>query len=216
MSASYSSSSLTRESLIACCADDLTARKITLKSGENTVRGAVLGRTATAGTIAGAAGSANTGNGTIGSLTVGGAAVEGVYKALSAAAATNSGIFFVHDPDGIYLGKATVGIAFSGAVNFTIADGSTDFALGDVFDITVSAVTYKYKLSLAAATDGSQIPDAILAEDTDASAADVVTVAYFAGEFLESGVTFGTGHTASSTRDELRGKDIRILSSITV
>lgn len=43
--------------------------------------------------------------------------------------------------------------------------------------------TDKYILSVATASDGSQVPAAILAADTDASAADVKTPAYFEGEF---------------------------------
>src|SRR5258708_2621335 len=41
----------------------------------------------------------------------------------------------------------------------------------------------KYIPSIKTATDGSQNPTAILAADTDASSADVVSDAYFMGEF---------------------------------
>ena len=64
--------------------------------------------------------------------------------------------------------------------------------------------TGKYKLSVATATDGSEDPIAILAQDTNASSADTKTVAYLSGEFNESAITFGSGHTADSTRLELR------------
>ena len=39
----------------------------------------------------------------------------------------------------------------------------------------------KYILSLSGAADGSQTPDAVLAEATDASGGDVATPAYFRG-----------------------------------
>lgn len=69
----------------------------------------------------------------------------------------------------------------------------------------------KYNLSLAAAGDGSETPDLILAEDTDASAGDVETMAYARGDFIEDNLTFGTGHTADSTREGLRGKGITLI-----
>ncbi len=63
----------------------------------------------------------------------------------------------------------------------------------------------KYTLSLAAASDGSQIPVAILANDANASLADVTNVLlYTAGEFNERRVIFGTGQTAAGTRNALR------------
>lgn len=72
----------------------------------------------------------------------------------------------------------------------------------------------KYTLSLSAAADGSQTPDLILADDTDASAGDVVTIAYSRGDFDENAVTFGAGHTAASVRETLRGKGIVLVPSV--
>ena len=74
--------------------------------------------------------------------------------------------------------------------------------------------TGKYALSLAGAADGSEVPDLILAEDTDASGGDVVTLAYSRGDFDQRAVTFGTGHTADSVRETLRGKGIVLLPSV--
>lgn len=72
----------------------------------------------------------------------------------------------------------------------------------------------KYTLSLSASGDGSQTPDAILVHDTDATASDKITIAYFTGGFNENRVTFGTGHTISSTKEGLRIKDIHLISAI--
>lgn len=66
----------------------------------------------------------------------------------------------------------------------------------------------KYKLSAAAAGDGSETPDAILTVDTDASAADVETVAYFRGQFDDGEITLGAGHTVASVFEGLRAKGI--------
>lgn len=72
----------------------------------------------------------------------------------------------------------------------------------------------KYTLSLSASSDGSEVPDMILVEDTDASGGDVVTVAYSRGDFDERAVTFGTAHTADSVRETLRGKGIVLVPSV--
>ena len=70
----------------------------------------------------------------------------------------------------------------------------------------------KYILSLAGASDGSEVPDAILAEDVDASGGDKDGLIYQTGAFNEAAVTFGadgTGsHDADNTRQGLRDKSI--------
>lgn len=68
----------------------------------------------------------------------------------------------------------------------------------------------KYKESTSAASDGSQIPDAILAEDVDASAADAEAIVYFTGEFNGEALKLGAGHTLTSIVDVLRTKSIFI------
>lgn len=73
----------------------------------------------------------------------------------------------------------------------------------------------KYQTSLSGASDGSQTPVAILANDVDASAADVTNVlVYTSGEFNERAITFGAGHTAASTRDALRARGIHLKDSV--
>lgn len=66
----------------------------------------------------------------------------------------------------------------------------------------------KHILSLAAAGDGSQTPDMILAEDVDATGGDKVSLAYKSGGFNTNRITFGTGHTAASVEAGLRDKGI--------
>ena len=65
-----------------------------------------------------------------------------------------------------------------------------------------------YQLSSAAATDGSQVPDAILAEDVDARRRDVSSPVWFTGEFSIPTITLGEGHTLPEVQDALRGKSI--------
>jgi len=71
----------------------------------------------------------------------------------------------------------------------------------------------KYTLSLSAAGDGSETPDAILAEDCDASEGDATTIAYFRGDFNENQLTIGTGHDADSIREGLRAKGIWLIAA---
>ena len=69
----------------------------------------------------------------------------------------------------------------------------------------------KLVLSLAAASDGSQTPYAILAdEEADASAADLGATVYLSGQFLGKNLTFGAGHTAASVRDGMRNLNIYV------
>lgn len=180
---------------------------VTIVTGENLLRGAVVGKiTVGAGTAAAAAG--NTGNGAISAITTGANAKPGLYKVMCIEPAANGGIFAVEDPDGIIVGRATVGAAFAGPIGFTISDGAADFIAGDAFDITVAAGSGKYKRAVVAATDGSQRPVGILVGDVDATAADKAASIFRTGEFNEAALNFGAGHSVSTVRDALEAQNI--------
>lgn len=210
--ASFKSDSYNPDRLIAGVTE-LHSRKVTLLSGENRARGAVLGKKATAGTVVSTVPAGNVGNGVMGAATVGATAREGNYKVVIVEPAANAGAFVLEDPDGAVIGHGNVAAAFTGAVNFTLADGATDFSAGDFFILTVSAVTYKYQLSLAAATDGTQIPEAVLADDCDASAADAECNVYLTGDFNERALVFGAGQTAATVREPLRARGIFLIAT---
>jgi len=72
----------------------------------------------------------------------------------------------------------------------------------------------KYVLSLAASTDGSEVPVAIASDTADASLGDVPVTLYLSGEFSEDHVGFGTGHTAASVRDGLRALNIYLKDTV--
>lgn len=83
----------------------------------------------------------------------------------------------------------------------TISAGA-DLARGAVLGrITASG---EYTLSIAAATDGSQVPVAILATAAAAASADAEALIYESGDFNAAALIFGAGHTAASTRATLR------------
>lgn len=176
-------------------------------------RGAVLGKKSIGNAVAVAAGS-NTGNGIftldVATPVLAGAKV-GAYTVTCIAAASNSGTFRVENPDGLVMGDVVVGATFADGIKFVIADGSADFVIGDKFTVTIGAGTGLYVLSVASATDGSQIPDAVLGENTPlADGEDIESLAYIGGEFNADNLTFGAGHTADSVRDILRAKGIYI------
>ena len=87
----------------------------------------------------------------------------------------------------------------------TIASG-TDLAKGSVLGrITESG---KFKLSATADKDGSEKPDAILAEAALAESQEIQAVVYFSGEFNEHALTLGKGYILESIRADLRAKNI--------
>lgn len=129
------------------------------------VVGTVLGKTLVSGTATAAAQSGNTGNGTMGSITVSGRAQVGTYQLRIVKATTNAGDFVVVDPQGVVIGTGTVAVAFSaGGLAFTLADGATDFVVGDTFIISVAG-TEKWKICKATATDGSEYAAGIFIAD---------------------------------------------------
>lgn len=204
-----SAGSITPDNLLAGDAKALT-KSVVIDTGSLT-RGALLGKITHGAATAAAKSGGNTGNGTMGTITLGSGVLPGVYSLRVTKAVTNAGDFQLKDPNGIVVGIGSVATAFAGGgMSFTLADGSTDFAVGDGFDITVAAGSGKYVLSLAAATDGSEVPVAVLAEDADATSADVTTVAYLTGEFNSTAMTFGTGHTAASVEAGLRDLGIHL------
>jgi hypothetical protein len=200
--------------LFAGPADHIRAEEITLLAGQKLSRGALLGRIGTGGVTVTGAGA---GKGVLtpdATAPVKANAKPGAYTATCIAAAQNGGTFRVEDPDGFVLGDIAVGATFDDDIKFAIADGDSDFEVGDTITVTVAAGSGKYVLSLAAAADGSQVPDAILAHDCDATSADKDTVAYKGGWFNAGRVTYGTGHTAASVREALRDKGIMLINTI--
>jgi hypothetical protein len=200
---------------------NVVSRKITLLSGENRKRGAVLGKVPGGTAISAAKAGGNTGNGTLTpdvTAPVGAGAKVGVYQVRFVVAAANNGTFRVTDPEGFNIGEVVMAAgagAFNNDIKFAIADGAVDFIVGDGFDVTVALAAGKYKLSAVAAVDGSAVPSVILAEDCDASGGDKDTVAYFSAVVDENALTYGAGHTAATCRDPLRSVGIHLQASIT-
>ncbi|MBF0424327.1 MAG: head decoration protein [Magnetococcales bacterium] len=177
--------------------EDYLLAPITLASGGGALtRGAVLGQLRLA--ISTPATGINTGNGTLGTVTLSPQAQLGTYTLRCTATATHAGTFAVIAPDGSTLASATVDVAYAGPqLNFTLAHGATDFAVGDTFTIPVIPGSGKYLPIAFAAGDGTQLPRAVLAEDADATSADAAAIAYITGALRQSGLVWPTGATTA-------------------
>ena len=103
----------------------------------------------------------NTGNGvlTMADPAVSSRVKNGRYTIECVTAAVDGGSFRVEDPGGKEIGTATVGVAFNKEVKFTIADGATDFAVGDTITIDIgveSPADFEFVAFDPAGSDGSE------------------------------------------------------------
>jgi hypothetical protein len=87
----------------------------------------------------------------------------------------------------------------------TITGGAV-YAAGSVLGM-VSASKH-FRLSVAAANDGSEVPDVVLAHAVDATQGDVPAHVYFTGEFNSGALTLGAGHTPLSVSAAFRTRSI--------
>ena len=148
-----------------------------------------VGGAAFAATAAAVAGSGNTGNGAMGAITVSAGAKRGVYTLEITAIAVNGGAFRVSDPDGVFVDDGRVAVAFSaGGLAFTLADGATDFVVGDTFAITVTYTANASFLGLAVLTPA--VPPAA------SGAAGDIYPRYYTGAFMTQGQMYVTAGAA--------------------
>lgn len=177
---------------------------VTAPTGLTLVCGEVLGKV-TKGAATGAAAAHNTGDGTITAApTVGAAAKVGVYIAKCVKAASNGGVFQVVDPDGIHVGFATVGVEFTTHLTFTIADGSADFIVGDMFTITVAAGNGKYKKVDLTAGTGESVAAAININHVVTSGDTIIPVLLRGPAVIKpGGLTWPSGWSAQNKTDAL-------------
>jgi len=149
-------------------------KKVTVISGQNLAVLTVIAIIAFAVPTTGTADAGNTGDGTMGSVAGGTKTKQGTYTMTCTAAASDSGTFSVVDPDGYPLPSAIVAVAYAGQqINFTIADGATDFVVGDIFTVDAAAGSGKVTALDLTAVDGSQRAAGITCDAYDATDADV-------------------------------------------
>ena len=131
--------------------------------------GTIMARQLTAAPIAAGpvALAGNVGNGVLTPLAAGAVnanAQTGQYGIRIVKAAAGGGRFDVFRPNGSFLGRGLVGTAWNTEINFTLAAGATDFAVGDGFTIavTVALGSLKWVPLAPGASDGTQIADGVL------------------------------------------------------
>lgn len=162
--------------LVSEAAGNRSREQIVVAAGSGALKaGAVLSYVAAASGAASASVGAlvGTGNGalTLADPSVGTGVKAGIYKVVCIEPATDGGTFVVEDPDGVVIGRAVVGTAFTGDVKFTIADGSTDFVAGSWFPITVTRAD-PTAVGKYVPYDGSRSATAVLYEGVDATSVD--------------------------------------------
>lgn len=118
---------------------DFSRANVTVLSGQNLARNAVLGRVSIGVGKADIPAVVGTGNGLMSALFGGPDVEKGSYVVTCKTAVANGGVFSVVAPSGKALPDATVATPYrSSHINFLISDGSTDFIVGDVFTIVVT------------------------------------------------------------------------------
>lgn len=101
---------------------------------------------------------------------------------------------------------------FPRITRYVTVTGNTVLSAGAVLGkITADS---RYQLSAAASTDGSQTPDAILAEAVDARSGDVQAPVYFSGEFNRLALQLGTGYTVAAIESLLRLRSIFLRDNV--
>lgn len=148
----------------------------TLNAGQNLQAGTVLGQLLTLGSAT-FVGTVGTRGAVTVAATVGSKTQVGTYKLVCVGAASNAGTFQLRAPDGSQVPFDTASVITVGGGAFTsdhlgitIADGATDFSVGDTYTIAVSGGDYE--ILDPSEDDGAQIATAILGPECNATSAD--------------------------------------------
>lgn len=121
----------------------------------------------------------NTGNGVLTpdpTAPVGATGKAGEYTATLTAVAANGGTFTVTDPLGEVVGTVAVGATFNNQIKFVIADGATDFVLGDAFRLTVNRMDGVAAQLAPGGSGGVEVAAAVLFDRVDATLGPVRAV----------------------------------------
>ena len=148
-----------------------TDRRV-LKGGVGTARELAIGEVVAivdrgTAAVTPTADAGNTGNGSIGTVTADTGTQPGTWNVVIIEPGANAGEFEVTRPDGTVDGTGTVAVAYNGGINFTLADGATDFAAGDRISIVVDFPDDDGKVVAwdQDGTDGSQVVAGLCLED---------------------------------------------------
>lgn len=151
-------------------------------------------------------GVANTGNATLSLMSAGATLEPGKYVATCLTATTAA----VTDPSGDNLGTATFGTTFvNPEISFRITAGGTPCVAGDQFVIVATPqAAGLYKQCVGTATDGSEVPIAILADDADPSSGNVKGGIYLKGEFNVNAIILDPTLSVQAVKAQLAARSI--------
>lgn len=190
--------------------DEFYQDLINFGTAQTHAEGEILARKYVADVVTPAADGGNTGDGVLGAaaLGVGGPALVGAYNLECVEAVTNSGRFKLEDPNGKLLTSQIVvpvsgNISFEGCgLKFNLADGATDFIVGDKFSLTTTVDGALYKLDLDA-VDGLAEPVALMPQArTEASAANYPMAVLIKAQVRKAILETGAGITLSKALED--------------
>lgn len=218
-------SSTTMDNLFGGVEYPVITEAVTVATSQTLARGAAVGKKLY-GALTAAAGT-NTGNGTCTALaTVGGTGapkpIIGAYVLTCIAAVTHGGVWKLVDPNGSLVSGYLAMTASTGAatvfevggITFTLTDGSTDFAAGDVFTLTLAAGTGQVVILNKANVDGSQDIYGIMLEAVTTSGSTATGVVAKTGYFNSDALSFYSGTTAADVAADARTKGIFFVDGV--
>lgn len=167
---------------------------IVIAAGSGVVHaGTLIAKITAANAATVTAASGNTGNGAFGTVTVDSKAISGTYAVEITEAAADAGTFVVTGPGGAEVGTGEVGQLFEAAgLSFTIADGSTDFVVGDAWSVQVLANLGEWvPYDESGTNDGRRAASGVLYGSVDATSRDVQAVAIVRGAEVAASLLSG-------------------------
>jgi hypothetical protein len=201
---------------IALGGEEFRDETLTFAAADTFVKGTILARRSVAIAVTASA-VTGTGNGTVTAATVVAGPVVplvGAYVLTCITAVTHGGIWKLVDPNGQVVAGNLIMTASTGAatvfkaggLQFTITDGSTDFAAADTATLTVAADGKLVPYNPATGAAGEQNPIAVLTyEVTKASSGDLPVRALIAGRVNKTRLVIDAGTAITNAHlDALR------------
>jgi len=158
--------------------NDYSREKVTVLSGQSLALLEVVGKVTVAVPTTGTATGGNTGNGLCATVVGGLSTIVETFTLKCITAVTNAGVFSVVGSKTGRLPDAVVAVAYATQyLGFTIADGSSDFVVGDSFTIAITAGSGKVVALDPDAVNGSNHAAGVMIAAVDATSADKPGVA---------------------------------------
>ena len=192
-----------------------TRETATIAFSQTIIPGTVLARNAVAASVtsSAAADAANTGSSGVMTLDVTTPVLDGAkngqYRVVCIEPGSNAGVFEVFDPNGVSIGRYTVGgAAFAREIKFAISD-ATDFVPGDAFVVTVGIELADYQYAALDLTEAGDFAKAaaiaIYGVTTPADAtAKIAALVRGPSEVRLADLTWPAGITAAQLAEGIR------------